>query len=157
MSSNQLLWNGLGFPVVLVGFPMIEVDGEQLPDVNMKEIQEQAFRKLITWPGRLTGQQVRFARNYLHETQAEFAQQINIKTPSSVSQWEAKGSALTGMDINTELVLRMHMLHAIDSLHFRKSGIIDMEWKQLRKLISDALSKLKDNPEPVQIESRKAC
>jgi DNA-binding transcriptional regulator YiaG len=150
MSSDRILWNGLGFPVVLVGFPLIEVDGEQFPDVNMKELQEQAFLKLIAWPARLTGQQVRFARNYLRETQIEFAKQINVSTPS-VSQWEKKGVGPTGMDVNTEIVLRMHMLHSVEG-QIRRRGLAALEWASLRGLIYDALSKLKETSEPLQVE-----
>ena len=152
MNNNRMVWDGLGFPVSLVGFSLVDVDHELVPDVNMKEIQEQAFLKLITWAGRLTGQHVRFARHYLHETQFEFAKNINVKNASSVSQWEAKGNSLTEMDVNTELILRMHLLHSISSNNFRKKGIIDSEWKRLQNLLNDALSKLHENAEPLEIE-----
>ena len=105
---------------MLVGFSMIDYDEEQVPDVNMNDIQEQAFLKLITWPGRLTDQHVRFARSYLHETQLEFAKNINVKNASSVSQSEAKGNSPTETDVNTELILRLHLLHIINGYYFRK-------------------------------------
>jgi DNA-binding transcriptional regulator YiaG len=120
MEENKIHWEALGFPVWLVGFKMKKVRGNEVPDVNMKKIQGQAFKALILHQHRFTGSQVRFIRSYLRLTQNEFAREINVNH-SSVSIWESKGDDLTGMETNTELILRLYMLHSHGSPHFRKA------------------------------------
>jgi DNA-binding transcriptional regulator YiaG len=137
MEENKIHWEALGFPVWLVGFKMKKVRGNEVPDVNMKKIQGQAFKALILHQHRFTGSQVRFIRSYLRLTQNEFAREINVNH-SSVSIWESKGDDLTGMETNTELILRLYMLHSHGSPHFRKA-VITMEWKRMSLLLNKAL------------------
>lgn len=150
MNGNHIEWDGLGFPVVLIGFPMISVMGEDVPDVNMNVLQEQAFRKLISWPHSLTGQQVRFARSYLRQTQAEFAKNIHVN-PSLVSQWEGRANEPTRMETNNEVVLRLYMLKMIDSPAFRKKNVVDLEWRRILDLLGDF------RPGTVPLQLEKAC
>ena len=43
MSQQKLIYEGLGFPVVLVGFKIKKIRGEILPEVNFKDLQAMAF------------------------------------------------------------------------------------------------------------------
>lgn len=99
----------LGFPILLVNPRMVEVRGERVPDVNMKELQEAAFRLLIVKPGRLTGSEVRFIRKHLRMRQADLARLLNMANHSVVSQWEGREDDPAGMDYNTEVLLRVWM------------------------------------------------
>ncbi len=106
--ANHLFMD-LGFPILLVDPKMIVVRGQRLPDVNMRELAEAAFGQLVTKPGRLTGAETRFIRKHLHMRQADFAELLNMANHSVVSQWESREDDATGMDYNTEVVLRVWM------------------------------------------------
>ncbi|MDY0062296.1 MAG: hypothetical protein RBU45_20960 [Myxococcota bacterium] len=105
----DLIFTELGFPIVLVDPPMIEVRGQQLPDVNLRELQEAAFRLLVVKPARLTGAEVRFIRKHLRLRQADLARVLNMANHSVVSQWESREDEPAGMEYNTEVLLRVWM------------------------------------------------
>jgi len=105
----EVMFMELGFPILLIDPPMVTVRGETLPDVNMKDLQETAFAMLIIKPSRLTGSEVGFIRAYQHLRQADFAAVLNMANHSVVSQWESRLDNPTGMDYNTEVVLRLWM------------------------------------------------
>jgi DNA-binding transcriptional regulator YiaG len=105
----DVLFLELGFPVLLVHPRMVEIRGEQVPDVNMAELQEAVFRSLAVCSARLTGAQLRFVRKHLRLRQTDLAEVLNIANHSVVSQWESKEDGPTGMAYNTEVVLRLWM------------------------------------------------
>lgn len=90
MSHQKIIYEGLGFPVVLVGFKTKKIRGEVLPEVNFKDLQAMAFAALISKPGRLTGSELLFMRSYLGLTQLQFSKQVGLANHSRVSQWEKK-------------------------------------------------------------------
>jgi len=106
---ESILFLELGFPVLLVNPRMVEVRGERVPDVNLRQVQEAAYRQLVCKPGRMTGSEVRFIRKYLRLRQSDFAAVLNMANHSVVSQWESRGDEAAGMDYNTEVVLRVWM------------------------------------------------
>ena len=99
----------LGFPVVLEDPPMITVRGQTFPDVNLRELAETVFGRLIAKPTRLTGHEVKFIRKHLRLRQADLARVLNMANHSVVSQWESHGEDAAGMDYNTEVLLRIWM------------------------------------------------
>ena len=105
----NVLFMELGFPILLVNPRMVEVRGQQVPDVNLQELQEVVFQQLVVSPVRLTGAEVRFIRKYLRLRQADLAQVLNMANHSVVSQWESRGEDFTGMEYNTEVLLRVWM------------------------------------------------
>ena len=105
----NVLYMELGFPVLLVNPRMVEVRGESVPDVNQRVLQEAVFALLVVKPGRLTGAEVRFIRKHLRMRQADLANTLNMANHSVVSQWESREDDPTGMDYNTEVVLRVWM------------------------------------------------
>lgn len=99
----------LGFPVVLEDPPMVTVRGESIPDVNLRELAEAVFARLITKPTRLTGAEVKFIRKHLRLRQLDLGRVLNMANHSVVSQWESHGDDAAGMDYNTEVLLRIWM------------------------------------------------
>ena len=134
--ENKLIWEGLGFPLLLVGFPTKTIAGEDFPDINMNEIQEKAFLLLITKKGRFTGSELKFIRSYLHLTQQEFSRAINAADRSSVSQWEQKKDDGTGMDLNTEIMIRLFMAKQCEDGSI-KQGVQDLVWYKMKDVIFD--------------------
>jgi DNA-binding transcriptional regulator YiaG len=105
----DLIFMELGFPVVLLDPLMIEVRGQKLPDVNLRELEEAAFHLLVVKPARLTGAEVRFIRKHLRLRQADLARVLNMANHSVVSQWESREDEPSGMEYNTEVLLRVWM------------------------------------------------
>lgn len=143
---NKIVFKELGFPVVLVDPEMIEVRGERLPNVNMKALQETVFRLLIAKPARLTGAELRFIRKHHRMRQADLARVLNMANHSVVSQWESREDDLTGMEYNTEVVLRLWMA--------AKAGLAD----QLLSLLESKLKNLGPTVGgPVEVELPRAA
>jgi len=99
----------LGFPVVLEDPPMITVRGQTIPDVNLRELADTVFMRLIAQPTRFTGDEVKFIRKHMRLRQADLARVLNMANHSPVSQWEAHGDDAASMDYNTEVLLRIWM------------------------------------------------
>ena len=134
MKQRKFLYEGLGFPIVLVGFKTKKMRDEQVPDINFRELQALVFSALMMKPGRLTGSELLFIRSYLGLTQAMFAKKVGLANHSRVSQWEKKGPRSAGMEYPTELSVRLLMAAAI------KDGLIAKVYKELSEnhLTADA-------------------
>lgn len=110
MSKKLIPYDELGFRVLLLNPPMLKLpDGSKIPSPNMKKLQAAAFKALAKKQSKLTGDEVRFIRKYLHKTQVDFAKWLNMSNHSVVSQWEAHEDHISGMDYNTEVLLRLQM------------------------------------------------
>ena len=105
----NVVFEELGFPILLIDPPMVTVRGQELPDVNLRELQATVFKLLIARPARLTGAEVRFIRKYLRLRQVDLAEALNMANHTVVSQWESRGDDPAGMEYNTEVVLRLWM------------------------------------------------
>lgn len=77
--------------------------------MNLKYLQEAVFHLLVVKPARFTGAEVRFIRKYLRLRQADLAEVLNMANHSVVSQWEGREDEPTGMEYNTEVLLRIWM------------------------------------------------
>jgi DNA-binding transcriptional regulator YiaG len=145
MNRKKLVYEGLGFPIILVGFKIRKVRGEELPNVNFKELQAQVFEALTVKPGRLTGSELLFVRSYLELTQAQFARKVGLANHSRVSQWEKKASKASGMEYLTELSVRLLMASAI------RDGLIAKVYKELSE------HRIKSEAAPVEVQSGSAA
>jgi len=105
----KVLYEELGFPILLVDPPMVHVRGHEVPDVNLRLLQETVFHLLLVKPARFTGSEIRFIRKYLRLRQADLAELLNRANHTVVSQWESHEDEPAGMDYNTEVVLRICM------------------------------------------------
>ncbi len=143
----NVLFMELGFPVLLVNPRMVTVRGERVPDVNLRVLQEAAFRLLVGKPGRLTGSEVRFIRKHLRMRQADLASVLNMANHSVVSQWESRGDEAAGMDYNTEVVLRVWMAARVGLA----DRLLDLLEKDLKNLAQDKAQ------EPLRIRLDKAA
>ena len=110
MIKKLIPYDELGFRILLLNPPMLKLpDGSKVPAPNMKKLQLAAFEALAEKSSRLTGDEVRFIRKHLRMTQVEFAKWLNMSNHSVVSQWEGRETRLSGMDYNTEVLLRLQM------------------------------------------------
>ena len=107
MKHKEIVYEALGFPVIIVNPRYVRFEGKKVLDINHEELQSHVFRALIDKPARLTGAEVKFMRLYMELTQEALAQKLFLTTPSTISKWEAKELAFTGMDRQIEALLRM--------------------------------------------------
>jgi hypothetical protein len=105
--------NGFGFPMTLLNVPLIQVRGEWIPFVNQKELQSLVTQALVVKPARLTGNEVRFIRQFTQMTLEQFAERFDVTHPA-VLKWEKTKNAITGMAWTTEKDIRLFALNALN-------------------------------------------
>jgi DNA-binding transcriptional regulator YiaG len=135
MKLKDIVYHGLGFPVIIRNCPVAKIRGAESPDVDFNKLMSAVFNLLIVKPGRLSGSQVKFIRSFLELSQVEFGRILNQKGHSIVSTWETKKAEFTGMDLNTEIILRQKMA--------QKSHSIEVEALLDKVNYADAIG---DNP-----------
>lgn len=114
MSQKNIVYLGLGFPVLIEGVETFIFRGEELPKVNHNKLNEQIFEALMVSRSRLTGNQLSFIRGHMNLSQVEFAKSLGFELYSTISAWFEKGDEGTGMTPATELAVRMLMAHFVN-------------------------------------------
>ena len=115
MKIKNYLWNGFGFPVMFSELPAIQVRGELVPDIDFNQFAKPLIQIICSkqkFP--LSGNQVKFIRNFLGLGLREFAKFMNV-THQSVMRWEKKKKIAARIDVNTEIVMRIKVLKALHS------------------------------------------
>lgn len=106
---KNFIYDGLGFPIHLAEAIMVEYDNEWHPKINVEQIALAAIQKLIVQPGRFTGNQIKFIRQYFSMTLRDFAKKVVHESHTAVSKWEKYGDEATHMDVNIEKMLRLYI------------------------------------------------
>jgi hypothetical protein len=135
----DMIFNELGFPVLLVNVPLVEVRGHLVPDVNMKALQASAFAMLVTKPARLTAPRYGSSASTSGFGRRTWPRCSNMANHSVVSQWESREDEPTGMDYNTEVLLRLWMAG--------RSGQAD----RLVELLESKLKNLEHRGKPLEV------
>jgi len=107
-------FNHLGFPIKLIDWPHIKMDGEWVPDVNYVKLEEIMFQLLPAKPTRLNGAEIKFIRHHLEMTQKQFAKWLEDEADdTTISKWESSDLKQTGMAKAMERSLRMQLISHI--------------------------------------------
>lgn len=106
---KEIIYNGLGFPIILKVTKTKNFRGEILPDINHRELEDLVFKSLLFAKANLSGSQLAFVRGYMQKSQQDFASLLGLKSHATISGWENKNLAASGMPLATELVIRMLM------------------------------------------------
>ena len=115
-------YDGLGFPIMLLNFPLVEVRGVQVPNMDYNQFQRNVLLALCRKLLPLTGNEVRFIRQYLQMTYTDFSNRFGV-THASVIHWEKSKNSFAKILPTTELCIRLCVLdalHAKDKL-FRET------------------------------------
>lgn len=115
---KKMRYNGLGFPIDLIGVRIRKFRGEILPNINHRELEDQVFKTLLWLPTHFSGAQLSFIRGYMGLSQKEFATTLGLKTHATISGWEGKVNKATGMQGTTEVVIRLLMAEFIKDVCF---------------------------------------
>lgn len=139
--KKTTIFNHLGFPIKLVEWPHIEVDGELVPDVDYAKLEDIMFQLLPIKPTRLCGAEIKFIRHHLNKTQKEFANWLEDETdPSTIAKWESTDLEPTGMSKAMERSLRIQLLTLILNKHRKHTVRLQEMMTKLTKSISEPKS-----------------
>ena len=117
MKKNIVPFDGLGFTIHLVNPPLITLaDGSEVPKVNAKKIEKSVLKLLVKKKSPLTGSQLYFVRSMLDLSQLELSRILNLSSQSLISNYESRFDTLSGMDINTEILLIFKILEKLGLL-----------------------------------------
>lgn len=105
---KNYIYNGLGFPMELHNVEMVLFDGEFHPKIDVRSISNLAIKSLVSQKNRLTGNQIKFIRTYFSMSLREFAKIVN-ESHMAVKKWENFKDEPTHMDVNIEIMLRLHI------------------------------------------------
>lgn len=111
--QERFIYDGLGFPVELRNVEMFKIDGQWTPRINVKKVAENVLKEFPLQKTRLTGDQVKFIREYLRMSYRIFASKVVHQSHAAVSKWEKYGDKPTNMDAATEVVLRLYVFYEI--------------------------------------------
>jgi hypothetical protein len=61
--EKEIIYDGLGFPIILRNVPMVEIRGVWTPDIDLNVLQRVVLLSLAHHLKSLTGNQIRFIKN----------------------------------------------------------------------------------------------
>ncbi|HEY1079035.1 MAG TPA: hypothetical protein VGE46_03025 [Bdellovibrio sp.] len=115
MKIKNFRFEGFGFPVIFDELPAIKVRGELVPDVDFNKYAKPLIEHICARQDvPLSGNQVKFIRHYFGKSLREFAKMLNV-THQSIMRWENQKNLAAQIDVNTEIVVRIKILKAINS------------------------------------------
>lgn len=110
MKIKNYRFEGFGFPVIFDELPAVKVRGELVPDVDFDKYAKPLIEHICARQDvPLSGNQVKFIRNYFGMSLREFAKMLNV-THQSVMRWESRKQSAAQIDVNTEIVVRIIIL-----------------------------------------------
>lgn len=127
--EDEIVVESLGFPVVMRDVPVKKFRGEWEPDIDWDDLQNAVMLALVRKPAPLTGDEIRFVRQFTGKTLAEFAEACGMSSHQAVMNWEKKGDDPTGMRKSTEIVVRARILEALPAEMWERFEESDAEPK----------------------------
>jgi len=77
---ETFVYEGLGFPVLLVNVPMRKAYGEWIMDIDFEQLQKVAMLALAKKNASLSGREIRSIRHYLNMSTHKFAEGLESHT-----------------------------------------------------------------------------
>lgn len=118
---KEFEYDGLGFPIVLLNVPLVEIRGVQVPDIDYNQFQKNVLHVLSHQLFPLTGNQIRFIRQFMEMTFSEFASKIGV-THACVINWEKAKNSSAKIQPSTEVCIRLLIM---DALHVKANEFRD--------------------------------
>ena len=129
--------HGFGFPICLHNVPMVKVRGVWTPDVNYNELTRAVAISLASSKKLLTGNQIKFIRQFFEMTLKDFGARFNVSHPA-VIKWEAQKNKSTKMDWSTEKDIRMEIVSRVRQ-NPKQIGALFIELEQKPSSASDSV------------------
>lgn len=141
--KKTILFNHLGFPIKLIDWPHIVVDGDQVPNVDYRKLEDIIFQLLPIKLTKLNGAEIKFIRRHLGMTQKRFAKWLEDETDeSTISKWENADLKPSGMPNSMERSIRMQLISYILNKHRRKT----VRLGEIMEKLSSSLAEKKSLP-----------
>lgn len=141
--QKKFTYESLGFPVMLLNVPMIEVRGEWAPDIDLNVLQKAVLHALATRTTALTGNHVRFIRTWFAMTATDFGRLFGV-SHAAVLKWEKTGNRSAKISLTTERDIRLLILYRI----LKKATDFHTAFWNVHQL------DLKHMPRPVEVKHR---
>lgn len=109
---KRFVYEGLGFPVVLVNVPLVKKRNIWTPAIDYNKLQKQALVALTLKPIALTGNEVHFIRTYFQMTLESFGKHFGVTHPA-VLTWEKMSNKPAKINPTTELCIRLFILEKL--------------------------------------------
>ena len=147
IKRDTIIYEGLGFPILLKNVPMKKIFSEWTIDINFNILQTVALNMLARKPTPLTSDELRFIIDYLEMSTRSFAKLLGVTHPA-VLKWENSASK---MNSGTEVYLRFYILNYLK--------VTDKEFRKLYlKINPENLANCKSSKTPLEIDADKiAC
>lgn len=111
-NQNTFEYNGFGFPIILINFPLIEVRGNIVPNIDYNKLQHVVLLNLARNPFPLSGNEVRFIRQFLEMTYSQLAKELGV-THAAVLHWEKAKDDSAKITSSTEMFIKLKVLDAL--------------------------------------------
>ena len=109
---KQLVYEGLGFPVILVNVLLVKKRDIWTPAIDYNKFQKAVLLALSHKPFLLTGDEVHFIRTYFEVTVEDFGKQLGL-SDVAILNWEKTRSKPAKINPTTELCLRLLILEKL--------------------------------------------
>ncbi len=110
--AKRFVYEGLGFPIVLVNVSLVQKRGVWTPAINYNKLQKEVLLALAHKPVALTGNEVHFIRAYFEMTLENFGRHFGV-THVAVLTWEKMGDKPGKINPTTELCIRLFILEKL--------------------------------------------
>jgi DNA-binding XRE family transcriptional regulator len=113
--AEKFVYEGFGFPVILLNVPVKTVRGVEVPNINYNALQLILRDLLSHKPVPLTGNEIRFIRQSLKMTLVAFAKHFGV-SHAAVIKWEKSKDIFAKITPSTELHIRLYNLECLTRL-----------------------------------------
>ncbi len=110
--AKRFIYEGLGFPIVLVNVPLVLKRGVWTPAIDYNKLQKEVLVALAHKPIALTGNEIHFIRAFFELTLVSFGKHFGV-THAAVLTWEKMGNRLGKINPTTELCIRLFILEQL--------------------------------------------
>ena len=110
--AKRFVYEGLGFPVVLVDVPLVKKRDIWTPAIDYNKLQKEVLIALTHKPAALTGNEIHFIRAYFEMTLETFGKYFGV-THVAVLTWEKMGDKPGKINPTTELYIRLFVLEKL--------------------------------------------
>lgn len=139
---ETFIYEGLGFPVLLVNASLRKTLGEWVIDIDFNKLRKKALNFLIHKPTSLAADEIRFIRKHFELTTTEFGKALGV-THVAVLKWESGENRILP---TIDLCIRIYVLRR---LHAKNEEF----GKLIYEILPEQLSKLETSTEPLRIEA----
>ncbi len=112
--AARFVYDGLGFPVILINVPVRDVRGVVVPDINYNTLRKLVLEDLSLKPSSLTGNELRFIRQFMGLTYTEFAKHFEAKS-TEVIAWERAKDSIARVAPSTKTYIRLYILQHLNA------------------------------------------